>query len=37
MLLLGFTMRMEIVVAFYAALWPVLLNTLAGLRAGARG
>jgi NitT/TauT family transport system permease protein len=32
-LLLGFTMRMEIVVAFYAALWPVLLNTLAGLRA----
>jgi ABC-type nitrate/sulfonate/bicarbonate transport system permease component len=32
-LLLGFTLRMEVIVAFYAALWPVLLNTLAGLRA----
>jgi ABC-type nitrate/sulfonate/bicarbonate transport system permease component len=32
-LLLGFTVQMEITVAFYAALWPVLLNTLAGLRA----
>jgi ABC-type nitrate/sulfonate/bicarbonate transport system permease component len=32
-LLLGFTLQMEIVVAFYAALWPVMLNTLAGMRA----
>jgi NitT/TauT family transport system permease protein len=32
-LLLGFTMEMEVVVAFYAAVWPVLLNTLAGMRA----
>jgi NitT/TauT family transport system permease protein len=32
-LLLGFTLQMEVVVAFYAALWPVLLNTLAGMRA----
>jgi ABC-type nitrate/sulfonate/bicarbonate transport system permease component len=31
-LLLGFTLEMEVVVAFYAALWPVLLNTLAGMR-----
>jgi ABC-type nitrate/sulfonate/bicarbonate transport system permease component len=31
-LLLGFTLEMEIVVAFYAALWPVLLNTYAGMR-----
>jgi ABC-type nitrate/sulfonate/bicarbonate transport system permease component len=31
-LLLGFTMEMEIVVAFYAALWPIVLNTVAGLR-----
>lgn len=32
-LLFGFTLKMEIVVAFYAALWPVLLNTLGGMRA----
>lgn len=32
-LLLGFTLKMEIVVAFYAALWPILLNTQAGVRA----
>lgn len=32
-LLLGFTLQMEVIVAFYAALWPVLLNTLAGMRA----
>lgn len=32
-LLLGFTLRMEVIVAFYAAVWPVLLNTLAGMRA----
>lgn len=31
-LLLGFTLRMEITVAFYAALWPILLNTQAGVR-----
>jgi NitT/TauT family transport system permease protein len=31
-LLLGFTLTMEIVVAFYAALWPILLNTQAGVR-----
>lgn len=31
-LLLGFTLEMEIVVAFYAALWPILLNTQAGVR-----
>ena len=31
-LLLGFTLKMEIVVAFYAALWPILLNTQAGVR-----
>jgi ABC-type nitrate/sulfonate/bicarbonate transport system permease component len=31
-LLLGFTLEMEIVVAFYAALWPILLNTYAGMR-----
>lgn len=31
-LLLGFTQKMEIVVAFYAALWPILLNTQAGVR-----
>jgi ABC-type nitrate/sulfonate/bicarbonate transport system permease component len=32
-LLFGFTLKMEVIVAFYAALWPVLLNTLAGMRA----
>jgi ABC-type nitrate/sulfonate/bicarbonate transport system permease component len=32
-LLFGFTMSMEIVVATYAAIWPILLNTIAGLRA----
>lgn len=31
-LLLGFTIEMEVVVAFYAALWPILLNTYAGMR-----
>lgn len=31
-LLYGFSARMEIVVAFYAALWPVLLNTISGMR-----
>ena len=31
-LLLGFTLTMEVVVAFYAALWPILLNTQAGIR-----
>ena len=31
-LLLGFTSTMEIVVAFYAALWPIMLNTQAGIR-----
>ena len=31
-LLLGFTLEMEILVAFYAALWPILLNTYAGMR-----
>lgn len=31
-LLLGFTMRMEVAVAFYAALWPILVNTQAGVR-----
>ena len=32
-LLFGFTMKMEIVVATYAAIWPVLINTIAGMRA----
>ena len=32
-LLFGFTQKMEIIVAFYAALWPILLNTQAGIRA----
>jgi NitT/TauT family transport system permease protein len=31
-LLFGFSVRAEIVVAFYAALWPILLNTMNGLR-----
>lgn len=31
-LLYGFSARMEIVVACYAALWPILLNTISGLR-----
>lgn len=31
-LLLGFSLEMEITVAFYAALWPILLNTQAGVR-----
>jgi NitT/TauT family transport system permease protein len=31
-LLLGFTMEMEILVAFYAALWPITLNTIAGVQ-----
>jgi ABC-type nitrate/sulfonate/bicarbonate transport system permease component len=32
-LLFGFTMKMEIYVATYAAVWPVLINTIAGIRA----
>jgi NitT/TauT family transport system permease protein len=32
-LLLGFSMRMEIAVSFVAALWPIVLNTFAGMRA----
>lgn len=31
-LLLGFTLKMEVIVAFYAALWPIMLNTQAGMR-----
>ncbi|ONK14332.1 ABC transporter permease [Streptomyces sp. MP131-18] len=31
-LLYGFTKEMEIVVACYAAVWPILLNTFAGMR-----
>ncbi|MQA09363.1 MAG: ABC transporter permease subunit [Pseudonocardiaceae bacterium] len=31
-LLYGFSARMEIVVACYAALWPILLNTISGMR-----
>jgi len=31
-LLLGFTQDMEILVAFYAALWPITLNTIAGVQ-----
>lgn len=31
-LLFGFTKEMEIVVAFYAGLWPILLNSYAGMR-----
>ncbi|WP_159001094.1 ABC transporter permease [Streptomyces sp. SBT349] len=31
-LIFGFTKEMEIVVAFYAGIWPVLLNTYAGMR-----
>jgi ABC-type nitrate/sulfonate/bicarbonate transport system permease component len=32
-LLYGFTMQMEIYVAAYAAVWPLLINTVAGMRA----
>lgn len=32
-LLYGFTMQMEIYVAAYAAVWPILINTVAGMRA----
>jgi ABC-type nitrate/sulfonate/bicarbonate transport system permease component len=32
-LLFGFTKQMEIYVAAYAAVWPVLINTIAGMRA----
>ena len=32
-LLYGFTLRMEVVVATYAAIWPIMINTIAGLRA----
>jgi NitT/TauT family transport system permease protein len=31
-LLFGFTLKMEVLVSCYSALWPVLLNTLAGMR-----
>ncbi len=31
-LLFGFTSRMEIVIAFYGAMWPILLNTASGVR-----
>ncbi|MPZ83834.1 MAG: ABC transporter permease subunit [Actinophytocola sp.] len=31
-LLFGFSVQTEIMVAFYAALWPVLLNTISGMR-----
>ena len=31
-LLLGFTVQMEVSIAFVAALWPVLVNTFAGIR-----
>jgi ABC-type nitrate/sulfonate/bicarbonate transport system permease component len=31
-LLFGFTLKMEVLVSCYSALWPVLLNTLAGIR-----
>lgn len=31
-LIFGFTKQMEIVVAFYAGLWPILLNSYAGMR-----
>jgi ABC-type nitrate/sulfonate/bicarbonate transport system permease component len=32
-LLFGFTKQMEIYVAAYAAVWPILINTIAGMRA----
>lgn len=35
-LMFGFSMQTEITVAFYAALWPILLNTAAGMRTEAR-
>ncbi|WP_154814554.1 ABC transporter permease [Actinophytocola xinjiangensis] len=31
-LLFGFSVQTEIMVAFYAALWPILLNTISGMR-----
>ncbi|WGW11681.1 ABC transporter permease subunit [Saxibacter everestensis] len=31
-LLLGFSLQMELVVAIYASLWPVLINTVEGIR-----
>lgn len=31
-LLLGFTIEMEVVVACYASLWPILINTIAGIK-----
>lgn len=31
-LLLGFTVKMEVSIAFVAALWPILVNTYAGIR-----
>lgn len=35
-LLLGFSVRTEILVSFYAALWPIMLNTINGLRTETR-
>jgi ABC-type nitrate/sulfonate/bicarbonate transport system permease component len=35
-LLLGFSIEMEILVGFYAALWPILLNTINGMRTAER-
>jgi NitT/TauT family transport system permease protein len=35
-LLFGFSVQTEITVAFYAALWPILLNTVNGMRTEAR-
>jgi NitT/TauT family transport system permease protein len=35
-LLFGFSVQTEITVAFYAALWPILLNTINGMRTEAR-
>jgi ABC-type nitrate/sulfonate/bicarbonate transport system permease component len=35
-LLFGFSLQTEITVAFYAALWPILLNTVNGMRTEAR-
>ncbi|MGP4014540.1 ABC transporter permease [Saccharopolyspora sp. 5N708] len=35
-LLFGFSVQMEILVSFYAAVWPILLNTVSGMRTEAR-
>ena len=32
-LIFGFTLKMEVVVAAYAAIWPIMINTIAGMRA----